>query len=135
MKISFPKEVENIIGSLSGPTIMHGLKCTRKKIDYNDLYIDQEETQSIIDADQKDNDGNVLPKTPGYQPTNFNDVISQISPQDLKTPVLEDHLRFSESDPNEKELTEKESKKPLVELENKNDKTFESESVSSTTES
>ncbi|RNA38586.1 hypothetical protein BpHYR1_048431 [Brachionus plicatilis] len=33
-----------------------------------------------------------MPKTPGYQPTNFNDVISQISPQHLKTSVLEDHL-------------------------------------------
>ncbi|RNA42026.1 hypothetical protein BpHYR1_018106 [Brachionus plicatilis] len=27
VRISFPKEVENIIGSLSGPTIMYGLKC------------------------------------------------------------------------------------------------------------
>ncbi|RMZ96474.1 hypothetical protein BpHYR1_048181, partial [Brachionus plicatilis] len=96
------------------------------------------------------NDENVMPKTPGYQPINFNDVIFQISPQDLKTPVLEDHLvsrlndflplcqspvnRFSESDPNEKEFTEKESKKPLVVLENENDNTFESESNSSTTE-
>ncbi|RNA12675.1 hypothetical protein BpHYR1_033321, partial [Brachionus plicatilis] len=88
----------------------------RKKIDYNDLYIDQEETQSIIGADQKDNDANMMPKTPGYQPTNFNDVISQISTQELKTPVLEDTL------------------KPLVVLENENDNTFESESNSSTTE-
>ncbi|RNA03085.1 hypothetical protein BpHYR1_042939, partial [Brachionus plicatilis] len=136
----------------------------RKKIDYNDLYIDQEETQSIIGTDQKDNDDNMMPKTPGYQPTNFNDVISQISTQDLKTPVLEDTLvsrlndflplcqspvnvrsndqnenetffqtknqikRFSESDPNEKEFTEKGSKKPLVVSENENDNTFESES-------
>ncbi|RNA01169.1 hypothetical protein BpHYR1_038241 [Brachionus plicatilis] len=145
VRISFPKEVENIIGSLSGPTMMYGLKCIvsiveqkqkcyfcdeeghniakcpiketlcekchqkghltqkcsiaeklksleRKKIDYNDLYIDQEETQSIIGADQKDNDDNMMPKTPGYQPTNFKDVISQISTQDPKTPVLEDHL-------------------------------------------
>ncbi|RNA12086.1 hypothetical protein BpHYR1_008236 [Brachionus plicatilis] len=106
----------------------------RKKIDYNDLYIDQEESQSIIGADQKDNDDNMMPKTPGYQPTNFNDVISQISTQDLKTPVLEYTFRFSESDPNEKEFTEKESKKPLVVLENENDNTFESESNSSTTE-
>ncbi|RNA01183.1 hypothetical protein BpHYR1_013050 [Brachionus plicatilis] len=142
----------------------------RKKIEYNDLYIDQEETQSIIGADQKDNYENMMPKTPGYQPTNFNDVISQISTQDPKTPVLEDHLvsrlndflplcqspvnvpsndqnetetffqtknqikRFSESDPNEKEFTEKESKKPLVVLENENDNTFDSESNSSTTE-
>ncbi|RNA41755.1 hypothetical protein BpHYR1_035848 [Brachionus plicatilis] len=110
----------------------------------------------------------MMPKTPGYQPTNFNDVISQISTQDPKTPVLEDHLvsrlndflplcqspvsvrsndhnetetffqtknqikRFSESDPNEKEFTKKESKKPLVVLENENDNTFESESNSST---
>ncbi|RNA05038.1 hypothetical protein BpHYR1_052577, partial [Brachionus plicatilis] len=130
----------------------------------------QEETQSIIGADQKDNDDNMMPKTPGYQPTNFNDGISQISTQDPKTPVLEDTLvsrlndflplcqspvnvrsngqnetetffqtknqlkRFSESDPNEKEFTEKESKKPLVVLENENDNTFESESNSSTTE-
>ncbi|RNA06046.1 hypothetical protein BpHYR1_050542, partial [Brachionus plicatilis] len=126
VRISFPKEVENIIGSLSGPTMMyegHNIakcpiketlcekchqkghltqKCSiaeklksleRKKIDYNDLYIDQEETQSIIGADKKDNDDNMMPKTPGYQPTNFNDVISQISTQDLKTPVLEDTLR------------------------------------------
>ncbi|RNA32654.1 hypothetical protein BpHYR1_017083 [Brachionus plicatilis] len=140
----------------------------RKKIDYNDLYIDQEETQSIFGADQKYNDDNMMPKTPGYQLTNFNDVISLISTQDLKTPVLEDHLvsrlndflplcqspvnvrsndqnetetffqtknqikRFSESDPNEKEFTEKESKKPLVVLENENDNTFESVSNSST---
>ncbi|RNA35952.1 hypothetical protein BpHYR1_012822 [Brachionus plicatilis] len=130
----------------------------------------QEETQSIFEACQKDDDENVMPKTPGYQPTNFNDVISQISPQDLKTPVLEHQLvsrlndflplcqspvnvrsndqnetetffqtknqikRFSESDPNEKEFTEKESKKPLVVFENENDNTFESESNSSTTE-
>lgn len=223
VRISFPKEVENIIGSLSGPTIMYGLKCLvsivgqkqkcyfcdeeghniakcpvkeklcekchqkghltqkcsiaeklksleRKKIDYNDLYIDQEETQSIIEADQKDNDENMMPKTPGYQPSNLNDVMSQISPQDLKTSVLEDSLvsrlndllpisqrpvnvlsndqneteaffqtknqikRFSESDPNEKEFTENESKKPLVVLENENDNTFESDSNSSTTE-
>ncbi|RNA39368.1 hypothetical protein BpHYR1_001222 [Brachionus plicatilis] len=223
VRISFPKEVENIIGSLSGPTMMYGLKCLvsivgqkqkcyfcdeeghkiakcpiketlcekchqkghltqkcsiaeklksleRKKIDYNDLYIDQEETQSIIGADQKDNDDNMMPKTPEYQTTNFNDVISQISTQDLKTPVLEDTLvsrlndflplcqspvnersndqnenetffqtknqikRFSESDANEKEFTEKESKKPLVVLENENDNTFESESNSSTIE-
>ncbi len=223
VRISFPKEVENIIGSLSGPTIMYGLKCLvsivgqkqkcyfcdeeghniakcpvkeklcekchqkghltqkcsiaeklksleRKKIDYNDLYIDQEETQSIIEADQKDNDENIMPKTPGYQPSNLNDVMSQISPQDLKTSVLEDSLvsrlneilpisqrpvnvlsndqneteaffqtknqikRFSESDPNEKEFTENESKKPLVVLENENDNTLESDSNSSTTE-
>ncbi|RMZ95947.1 hypothetical protein BpHYR1_048245 [Brachionus plicatilis] len=70
----------------------------------------------------------MMPKTPGYKPTNFNDVISQISTQELKTP------RFSESDPNEIEFTEKESKKPLVVLENENDNTFESESNSSTTE-
>ncbi|RMZ97752.1 hypothetical protein BpHYR1_042683, partial [Brachionus plicatilis] len=43
--------------------------------------------------------------------------------------------RFSESDPNEKEFTEKESKKPLVVLENENDNTLiESKSNSSTTE-
>ncbi|RNA09717.1 hypothetical protein BpHYR1_053342 [Brachionus plicatilis] len=66
--------------------------------------------------------------------------------EDLKTPSLEDTLspvnvrsngqneteiffqtknqikRFSESNPNEKEFTEKESKKPLVVLENENDK-------------
>ncbi|RNA19502.1 hypothetical protein BpHYR1_017342 [Brachionus plicatilis] len=41
---------------------------------------------------------------------------------------------LTESDPNEKEFTEKESKKPLVVLENENDNTFESESNSSTTE-
>ncbi|RNA21083.1 hypothetical protein BpHYR1_041723 [Brachionus plicatilis] len=117
VRISFPKEVENIIGSLSGPTMMYGLKCLvsivgqkqkcyfcdeeghniakcpiketlcnkchqkghltqkcsiaeklksleRKKIDYNDLFIDQEETQSIIGADQKDNYDNMMPKTP-----------------------------------------------------------------------
>ncbi|RNA30461.1 hypothetical protein BpHYR1_036222 [Brachionus plicatilis] len=75
-----------------------------------------QETQLIIGADQKDNDDNMMPKTPGYQPTNFNDVISQISTQDLKTPVLEDHL------------------KPLVVLENENDNTFESESNSLITE-
>ncbi|RMZ95946.1 hypothetical protein BpHYR1_048244 [Brachionus plicatilis] len=27
VRISFPKEVENIIRSLSGPTMMYGLKC------------------------------------------------------------------------------------------------------------
>ncbi|RNA39264.1 hypothetical protein BpHYR1_025648 [Brachionus plicatilis] len=63
----------------------------RKKIDYNELYIDQEKTQSIFEASQKDDDENVMPKTPRYQPKNFNDVISQISPQDLKLPVLERH--------------------------------------------
>ncbi|RNA15888.1 hypothetical protein BpHYR1_029745 [Brachionus plicatilis] len=42
-------------------------------------------------------------------------------------------MRISESDPNE-EFTEKESKKPLVVLENENDNTFEFESNSSTTE-
>ncbi|RMZ96745.1 hypothetical protein BpHYR1_045622 [Brachionus plicatilis] len=72
----------------------------KKKIDYNDFYIDQEETQSIFEAGQKDDDEN----------------------------------RFSESDPNEKEFTEKESKKQLVVFENENDNTFESESNSSITE-
>ncbi|RNA25730.1 hypothetical protein BpHYR1_023739 [Brachionus plicatilis] len=95
-KISFPKEVENIIGSLSGTTIMYKghniakfplkdticekyhqkgyltIKCSiaeklksheRKMINFNDLYIDQEETQSIIEAEQKDNDEHMMPKT------------------------------------------------------------------------
>ncbi|RNA15845.1 hypothetical protein BpHYR1_008796 [Brachionus plicatilis] len=116
VRISFPKEVENIIECLPGPTIMYGLKCVvsivghkqkcyfcddeghniekclvketlcekchqkghltkkcsiaeklksleRKKIDNNDLYIDQEETQSISEAGQKDDDKNVIVKT------------------------------------------------------------------------
>ncbi|RNA25882.1 hypothetical protein BpHYR1_035484 [Brachionus plicatilis] len=63
----------------------------RKDYSY-DLYIDQEETQSIFEAGQKDDDEYVMPKAPGYQPTNFNDAISHISQQDHKTPVLEDHL-------------------------------------------
>ncbi|RNA35614.1 hypothetical protein BpHYR1_038220 [Brachionus plicatilis] len=50
------------------------------------------ETQSIIEADQKDNDDNMMPKTPGYKPSHLNYVMSQTSPQDLKTPVLEDCL-------------------------------------------
>ncbi|RNA08170.1 hypothetical protein BpHYR1_021964 [Brachionus plicatilis] len=184
VRISFPKEVKNIIGSLSGPTMMYGLKCLvsivgqkqkcyfcdveghniakcpiketlcekchqkghltqkcsiaeklkaleRKKIDYNDLYIDQEETQSIIGADQKENDDNMMPKTPGYQPTNFNDSPVNVRSNDQNETetfiqTKNEIKRISESDPNEKEFTEKESKKPLVVLENENDNTFES---------
>ncbi|RNA09500.1 hypothetical protein BpHYR1_018459 [Brachionus plicatilis] len=66
--------------------------------------------QLLIGADQKDNDDNMIPKMPGYQPRNFNDVISQISTQDLKTPVLEvlnQIKRFSESDPMKKSSQKK----------------------------
>ncbi|RNA41600.1 hypothetical protein BpHYR1_003486 [Brachionus plicatilis] len=99
VRISFPKEVENIIGSLSGPTIMYGLKFVVS------IVVGHKQKCYFCDTEIE----------------TFFQTENQIK-------------RFSESDPNENEFTEKESKKPLVVLENENDKTLESESNSLTTE-
>ncbi|RNA18885.1 hypothetical protein BpHYR1_052619 [Brachionus plicatilis] len=127
VRISFPKEVENIIGSLSGPTIMYGHNIAKWPV-----------KETLCEkCHQK---GHLTKKCSIAE-----ELKSLESPQDLKTPVLEDNLvsrlndflplckshvrsndqnetetffqtknqikRFSESDPNEKEFR-KRIKKP-----------------------
>lgn len=150
VKISYPKEVDNIIQSLTGPTIMYGLKCvvsivgqkqkcyfcddeghniakcpvkdstceschqkghlTKKcsiaeklkslekmKIDFSELEIEQDETDTNHEGEPSDDDVKEKPNTPEYQPDTNDSIDSrpalQADAQFLKTPVFEDHLR------------------------------------------
>ncbi|RNA22131.1 hypothetical protein BpHYR1_018971 [Brachionus plicatilis] len=150
IRISYPKEVDNIIGRLSGPTIMYGLKCVvsivgqeqkcyfcdeeghniakcpvkdstcerckqkghltqkcsiaeklksleRKKVDYSELFVKQEEIQSIHEQEQIDSEEISKPNTPVYQPDSYKSTDSNLvhltGSQIHKTPVLKDYFR------------------------------------------
>ncbi|RNA29072.1 RNA-directed DNA polymerase from mobile element jockey-like [Brachionus plicatilis] len=200
IRISYPKEVDNIIRSLSGPTIMYGLKCVvsivgqkqkcyfcdeeghniakcpvkdstcerckqkghltqkcsiaeklksleRKKVDYSELLVEQEEIQSIHEQEQIDSEEISKPNTPVYQSDSYNSTDSNLvhltGSQIHKTPVLKDHLRDVQKSytqdiltpvqrPSESEPHNDDSNEEKSDTDNDDDNPFESEAMSLT---
>ncbi|RNA34386.1 hypothetical protein BpHYR1_042167 [Brachionus plicatilis] len=154
VKISYPKQTENIIKNLSGPANIFGLRCVVSIVGQKPkCYFCDDENHNVAkfpvkeslcgkchqkEEIQTNTDENVdeMPKTPEYQPNVSNDqdsiALLLSSAQILKTPVLEDHLNTLQIPTFETEQEENDPKKQYLDSADEDDDTFESEMTIST---